>query len=562
MRSNHIDVILTNHRREACGGGMQAIDLYSGVGGWSLGLRMAGIDVVSSYEWWDQANRTYEINFGQRPVQADLRTLPVDAFPKDVDLVVGSPPCTQFSYANRGGNGDIHDGLKDVLKFLEVVEYVRPRFWVMENVPRVSGILERELSLGGSLERFSEFVKVITVVDMTDFALPQRRKRMLAGDFPLQLLEAYRGRENPPTLGEVVAGLSEEPANDPIYGLVLERHQLTGHLQELPLNPEEVRLNQAMKQQHPFYNVMSFPDSLDRTARTVTALCTRVSRESIIIDDGSDGIRRLTLRERATLQGFPITFQFAARAHSDALKMAGNAIPPLLTYYIGNAILGADPDKVLPPRRSPNQHPLPPTLPEELEPRAPKRRYSDTRRFRAVIPTLRFGSGLRFELANRPLERSTSWEVGFYFGTSKNIQTIQLDRDLLDRVQSTVGRRAFRDHVTPAFEQLKASLDGVSGQDIQSAWIRRSSRLHPFALVDQLGHVADQVHSSLYPLGSELAQQFVLHELSRLDAVTTSRQWDKLRRNASRILAGFIVGAWFNSSSGLRMIDQSLAEAV
>jgi hypothetical protein len=37
---------------------MRAIDLYSGIGGWALGLRLAGIEVVASYEWWDKAART------------------------------------------------------------------------------------------------------------------------------------------------------------------------------------------------------------------------------------------------------------------------------------------------------------------------------------------------------------------------------------------------------------------------------------------------------------------------------------------------------------------------
>jgi DNA (cytosine-5)-methyltransferase 1 len=182
MRRNHTRVIherggVTRTRRVKHL--MRAIDLYSGIGGWALGLSMAGIDTVESYEWWDQANETFALNFGRSPLQVDIRSLPLDAFPTDVDIVVGSPPCTQFSFANRGGNGDIADGLKDVHKFLEVVDRIKPQFWAMENVPRVAGILERELSFGGSLQRFSELVRVITIVDMSEYGLPQRRRRMI-----------------------------------------------------------------------------------------------------------------------------------------------------------------------------------------------------------------------------------------------------------------------------------------------------------------------------------------------------------------------------------------------
>ena len=43
---------------------MRAIDLYSGIGGWSLGLTLSGIDVVESYEWWKPAAETHERNLG------------------------------------------------------------------------------------------------------------------------------------------------------------------------------------------------------------------------------------------------------------------------------------------------------------------------------------------------------------------------------------------------------------------------------------------------------------------------------------------------------------------
>ena len=90
---------------------MKAIDLYSGVGGWSLGLKMAGVDVIQSYEWWSPAAETLINNLGGDVSIADIRTLPLSSIPLDIDIIVGSPPCTQFSYSNRGGSGDIYDGL-------------------------------------------------------------------------------------------------------------------------------------------------------------------------------------------------------------------------------------------------------------------------------------------------------------------------------------------------------------------------------------------------------------------------------------------------------------------
>src|SRR5688572_1627650 len=100
---------------------MRAIDLYSGIGGWTLGMKLAGIENLASFEWWNEANFTHNTNFNTNHEERDIRKLNVKKdlnFNKNIDFVVGSPPCTQFSLSNRGGNGDIEDGLIDIRKFL------------------------------------------------------------------------------------------------------------------------------------------------------------------------------------------------------------------------------------------------------------------------------------------------------------------------------------------------------------------------------------------------------------------------------------------------------------
>src|SRR3546814_10840551 len=63
---------------------------------------------------------------------------------------------------------------------------------------------------------------------------------------------------------------------------------LIDHVEEDVLNSEEARINRSNKVTHTVYNAMPFPDPLDRTVRTITATCTRVSRESIVIATGSE----------------------------------------------------------------------------------------------------------------------------------------------------------------------------------------------------------------------------------------------------------------------------------
>ena len=519
---------------------MTAIDLYGGIGGWALGLHMAGVDVAASFEWWRPAAETYKLNLGISPVICDIRNLGMELLPGDVDVVVGSPPCTQFSFANRGGAGDIADGLKDIARFLEIVEKLSPTFWAMENVPRVASILEKEISLHGQLERYRHLVDTIEIVDFSGFGLPQRRRRMLAGNFSASQLARYASTAR--TLGEVIDGLSADPATDPIYGLSVPKTSLTGNDREAPLSWEERRLNKEAKQFHPVYNTMRFPDSLDESARTVTALCTRVSRESIIVRDGRN-FRRLSLRERATLQGFPITYQFASNSYSECIKMIGNALPPLAAFHVVHAFLETDPADVPKPDATPcirdtatAHRPRPPTGPHV-------RNHTSKRPFRSAIPSLRFGSGTRFEFKNEFSAEETRWAVDFYWGTSKQVCQLRPDAEVLRRALAHLNTKDRR--VRTELESARRQLGGATASDLQRRWTGRSKGMdtHPFRVVDVLGRAARTIAKIASEHPEAENQDFVFRELGLRPDTPRS---NKLGRLSGQIIAGFIVGSWVN----------------
>lgn len=528
-----------------------AIDLYSGVGGWSLGLKIAGIDVIAAYDSWDQANRTYEHNLGFAPSTIDLRRSAPGDFPRGVDYVVGSPPCTRFSFSNRGGNGDLKDGLEDIKAFLKAIREIQPRYWVMENVPRVAGILKEELAGRGSLRSFRDLVDVITVIDMSEYGLPQRRRRMLAGSFPLELLESYSGKELAPALGEVIECLKTDPVRDPLFDIVLESCDLRGNEREPPLTEEEMRLNSQSKQAHRVYNRMAFPDPLDRTARTVTAVCTRVSRESIVIQDDGYGVRRLTLRERAALQGFPVTFQFFGTSHTNQQKLIGNALPPLFAYYVGMS-LRERPDRLVHPPRSrrmprPSVDVLRVYDPPQMKPRAlPK-----ARRFRAVIPNLGFGSGVRFELVNRIVDDDVSWQVLFYFGTPNDIRMLPLDGALLTRSRRVLGNGGLPRKMERLFPRLATSLGRTTPAALQGTWNRSGNGMHPFQVADLLGETATSLRDLVSGSAHEAVSSFVWAELRRCAGPAGPRPAGKIAEKTAWIYSGLALGSWFNSASPL-----------
>lgn len=528
----------------------RAIDLYSGVGGWALGLRMAGIDVIASYEKWGPANETNFKNNRHHAQTVDIRGLALSDLPKDIDIVVGSPPCTQFSYSNRGGGGNINDGLQDVIKFLSIVAHLKPKAWAMENVPRMAAILEKELTPKGRLSKFIKLGMSYCVINMEDYGLPQRRRRCLAGKFNFDLLRSYSGNFSTPTLGDVVKALSANKIRDPLYGLEIEPTALLDHVTEDHLNLEEERINRASKVAHPVYNAMPFPDPLNRTVRTITATCTRVSRESIVIEDPKEPgrLRRLTVRERASLQGFPITFQFYGSSYGSKLRMVGNALPPLFSFLVGQALQGIHSSDLVSPLEGVKKFRPPTPMPRTTLPDTAGASYPWKRRFRFAIPSLRLKSGVRFELRNKRDGDTIAWEVAFIFGSSKSIHTLSLSNVQCDRLLSVLPQltRSMVKKEMVKFAQFVRMSDVPHMQDVWSH--RGPSGLRPFVLLDQL----DQLGRAIIPVIAKheaAAQSGVLdvvkieygHRLSELAGL------EKLKKNASLIFAGIVIGAYTNA---------------
>lgn len=536
---------------------MRAIDLYAGIGGWSLGLRLAGIEVVASFEWWQPAIDTHNGNHGGMLTPVDIRKLQLSDLPSNIDLVVGSPPCTEFSYANRGGRGDIAEGLKDLVKFLEVVDHLKPRYWALENVPRVAEVLNTGFKTPDHpLYRFKHLKAEVHVIDFSEYGAAQARKRCIAGNIPFDLVSAYRQRLLAPTLGDVVGAFEGvQQVVDPIWAVSLPARMVTETEAEVPLNGEELRMNRESKQYHPVYNNMAFPDPLDQPSRTVTATCTRVSRESIVIADPkvSGAFRRLTVRERASLQGFPITYQFYARSFAEKAKMVGNAIPPTFTYLVAHAAQGTKPNCL--PTFAEAGSAL--TLPAKAATVTPLdtegRSYPATRSFRAALPGLRFKSGMRFDLSNETSGQNVEWRVRFFFGQSKDVQQVELDGSIQRELRRAPLVGAVLAELRGELMKAERQLSSTDPEAMQASWTRRANGIGPFELTDLLGGLAEQLFGSLEEAASEAVREYVTAYVVKVAEETVDSGklagQQKLERYALRILSGFVIADWFNTLS-------------
>jgi DNA (cytosine-5)-methyltransferase 1 len=133
-----------------------AVDLFSGAGGFSLGFEQAGFDVLASTEYDPIHCAVHTFNFPRTEIVcADVRTVRAEDIRSAVrrgwqrhrrpgqwdgqlDAIVGGPPCQGFS---TGGKRQFDDARNElVFTFARIVGELRPRYFVMENVPGMSSL--------------------------------------------------------------------------------------------------------------------------------------------------------------------------------------------------------------------------------------------------------------------------------------------------------------------------------------------------------------------------------------------------------------------------------------
>jgi DNA (cytosine-5)-methyltransferase 1 len=338
---------------------LTSADLFSGAGGLTEGFRQAGFEVLASLDNWGPAAETHSKNFPRTEMfHADILEFDSSELP-EIDVLIGSPPCTEFSYSNRGGHGNLDLGMKFVLRFLRFVHDLKPRYWAMENVPRLAQSLPPRVALrklGLQEDGFLE-IPIRKVLNSADYGAPQRRLRLFSGKFPLPepthcepgALDAFGGGLPWVTVGDVVHSLPDplkrgEPPSevtDPNYGFKIPVGELSDHFMDTVLTREEVEINRKSKTDHSWYGRMAFPDPTNRPARTVMATQTGVSRETLVLEwevDGKKVYRRPTIRECAAFQTFPLTYQFWGKTAETRYRLVGNAVPPVLAAAVARSI--------------------------------------------------------------------------------------------------------------------------------------------------------------------------------------------------------------------------------
>lgn len=320
----------------------RALDLFSGCGGLTLGLKRAGFRVVGAIEIDALAAETYRGNHGDVALWCDdIRNLSASAILRslglrrgDLDLLAGCPPCQGFSRMKTlNGRHRMRDPRNDlVLDFLRFVRVLRPKAVMLENVPGLAR--NRRARVLAQALRSMGYNVTHDVLDAADYGVPQRRRRfiLLAGRRGGEIPFASKARRTI-TVREAFARISRRRAkNDPLHNLP-ERRQ--PHVQDfIRLIPRDggSRHDLGTRRQlachvrcdgfRDVYGRMAW----DSVSPTITSGCCNPSKGRFLHPAKN---RAITLREAALLQSFPVHYEFSLRRGKyPAAEMIGNALPP------------------------------------------------------------------------------------------------------------------------------------------------------------------------------------------------------------------------------------------
>lgn len=342
-----------------------AVDLFSGSGGTTSGLKKAGIPIVAAIEIDAQAAKTYKYNNPEvKMIVDDIRTISGEMIKQMISvkkgdhlLLVACPPCQGFSSIRRNGAGDVRNQL--VFEYLRLILELQPEFLLMENVAGMSVGIGKDIFKKFLSQVKSHYQIVFNVLNAADYGVPQTRKRLVLHGIRHDLTNGKQIIELPtPTHSKcgiegkkrwktaaVILGLPHleagETIEDPINGIF---NHVANNLS--PINVERIqwirehggnraslppRLTENWHRNLSLHTDVYGILDIKKPAITITGGCMNYSKGRFghPIDN-----RALSAREAARLQSFDDSYRFFGNKTQLASQI-GNAVPVKLAEASG-----------------------------------------------------------------------------------------------------------------------------------------------------------------------------------------------------------------------------------
>ena len=321
---------------------LNAVDLFSGCGGLSEGLRQAGFKVVAGVEVDQYAAKTYRINHPEATLfESDIRELDTTKIlnilnGEALHLLAGCPPCQGFSSLRKLNRKlavrDERNSLID--EYYRFVEELNPLTIMLENVP---GIIDYTLfkSIVNKLKNLGYNIDC-KVVDVAEYSVPQRRKRLVLVGSKLCKINVAKGNDTTITVREVFRKLENYNKHDPMCNIYPHHtEQIQKLISLIPKNggsrkdlPKKYHL-ECHKKKNIGFNDVYGRLKWDSVSSTITGGCLNPSKGRFLHPEKD---RCISAREAALLQTFPIDYKFPTDIpKANIALLIGNALPPEFT---------------------------------------------------------------------------------------------------------------------------------------------------------------------------------------------------------------------------------------
>ncbi|ACV69802.1 DNA (cytosine-5-)-methyltransferase [Desulfohalobium retbaense] len=354
---NALSIIEKKHANPK-GEALNAISLFSGCGGFSLGFSAAGFNVRGFLELDPGLRKIYRLNFpnsfemgGDITQIQDAKIKNYKSLIGDIDVIIGGPPCQGFSLS---GKRDVNDPRNTLFKhYLRFVDAFRPKIAIMENVRLLSSMKNSEGNLvkcdiesdfhnhGYNVQSFE--------INAKDYGVPQHRERIIfvavRNDLSIKssipdpkfgYVEDLLSNKIPyRTFGDACSDLefleSGEKGSDVFHAAVRHPSHVIEWLWDVP-EGKSAHDNEDPKLRPPSgYNTTYKRQIWDEPASTVQTTFGMISGCRNVHPIAT---RSLTIREAARIQSFPDSFKLVGRLGIIRTGI-GNAVPPLLAYELG-----------------------------------------------------------------------------------------------------------------------------------------------------------------------------------------------------------------------------------
>lgn len=346
------------------------IDLFCGCGGFTMGFKQAGCTPLLGVDIWSDATTTYKYNFPESVVvTSDITQLAAEQLlnavkleKSEVDIVIGGPPCQGFSISGKRMIDDPRNILYKA--FVQMVDRIRPKTFVMENVPGLISMANGAVK-DAIIEDFTQIGYNVTwkILSADDYGVPQHRRRVFFVGFNKQVFgdkcfefPCATTRDAKITCIDAISDLdfiSDDVAlpdeidyvlpaqNEYQSKMRLDSKKLWNHVATI----HTAQTKRIISMVPDGGNYLDLPQELWHT-RKVHIAWTRMdsAKPCFTIDTGHNHHfhyrqnRVPTVRESARIQSFPDSFKFIGIKTSQ-LKQVGNAVPPLLAKALATKLL-------------------------------------------------------------------------------------------------------------------------------------------------------------------------------------------------------------------------------